>query len=41
LNPIEWARRTAEYVADKATRPGELHAIGPLIEAMQTQQPWN
>ncbi|QWF17372.1 Mbeg1-like protein [Lysobacter capsici] len=40
-NPIEMARRTAEYVADKATRPGELHAIGPLIEAMQTQQPWN
>ncbi|MGH8080739.1 MAG: hypothetical protein ACREP7_09195 [Lysobacter sp.] len=39
-NPIEMAKRTAEYVADKAKRPGELHAIGPLIEAMQTQQPW-
>ncbi|MGO1070850.1 hypothetical protein [Lysobacter sp. CA199] len=40
-NPIEMAKRTAEYVADKAKRPGELHAIGPVIEAMKEQQPWN
>lgn len=39
-NPIEMAKRTAEYVADKVKRPTELHSIGPVIEAMQTQQPW-
>ena len=40
-NPIEMAKRTAEYVADQAKRPLELHGLGPVIEAMQTQQPWN
>ncbi|MBB4067304.1 hypothetical protein GGR23_004535 [Gellertiella hungarica] len=34
-------RRTAEYVAAKAARPTELHMIGPVIEALETQQPWN
>ncbi len=40
-NPIEMAKRTADYLADKATRPGELHGMGPMIEAMQEQQPWS
>ncbi|MEH6418384.1 Mbeg1-like protein [Pseudomonas sp. CGJS7] len=40
-NPIEMAKRTAEYVADKVKRPGELHAIAPVIDAMKQQQPWN
>lgn len=40
-NPIEMGKRTAEYLADKAKRPFELHTIGPVVEAMQTQQPWN
>lgn len=40
-NPVEMARRTAEYVAAKAARPTELHMIGPVIEALETQQPWN
>lgn len=39
-NPIEMARRTAEFVEAKARRPGELHGLGPVIEAMQTQRPW-
>ncbi|SDY86734.1 Protein of unknown function [Lysobacter sp. yr284] len=39
-NPIEMAKRTAEYIGAKAVRPGELHAIGPVIEALQQQTPW-
>lgn len=39
-NPIEMAQRTADYLADKVKRPLELHAIEPVIDALQTQQPW-
>lgn len=36
-NPIEMAQRTAEYLAAKAARPLQLHALGPMIDALQGQ----
>ena len=40
-NPIEMAKRTADYLAAKAERVGDLHRQGTMIEALQEQRPWD
>jgi len=40
-NPIEMAKREADYVKQKAERVADLHRQQTMIDALQQQQPWN
>lgn len=39
-NPVEMARRTADYLQDKAARVADLHRQSTMIEALEEQRPW-
>lgn len=39
-NPIEMAKRTADYLHDKAERVGDLHRQQTMIDALAQQRPW-
>ncbi|HST44402.1 MAG TPA: hypothetical protein VLK29_04165, partial [Luteimonas sp.] len=39
-NPVEMAKRTADYLQAKVERTGDLHGQQGVLDALEQQQPW-